>query len=104
MAWNAAPTEFMTGWSEDGTNITVPIASFPEMTAAEADADTGDIRKVLLAMCEQWYSVYNALATADKSTKMVLSRAQTFAAGNEITRSYTMRFTIEPTTIEVVDE
>lgn len=41
MAFNPLPTNLIPSWSENGTNVTFPIASVPELTAAEADAVTG---------------------------------------------------------------
>ena len=57
MAWDPLPPTWMASWSEDGTNITVPIATFTKMTAAEADASSGDIRKVLFAMCDHLWGI-----------------------------------------------
>ncbi len=75
MAFSAVPTTWIPSWSEDGTNITVPIASFPELTAAEADAATGDIRKIVFAIIEKLYQAYNATATADRPTKWTMSKS-----------------------------
>jgi hypothetical protein len=38
------------GYSSDGTNITLPIASLIGLSAAEADAITGDWREILQAI------------------------------------------------------
>jgi hypothetical protein len=38
------------GYSSDGTNITIPIADLPGLSAAEADATTGDWREILQAI------------------------------------------------------
>ncbi len=75
MAFSAVPTTWIASWSEDGTNITVPIASFPELTAAEADGTTGDIRKIVFAIIEKLYQAYNATATADRPTKWTMSKS-----------------------------
>jgi hypothetical protein len=93
MAFSPVPTNFFASWSENGTTISVPIASFPEMTAAEADGATGDIRKILYAICERCWSVWNALATADKPTKMTIGKSSnTNVLTGKITHQYTFTF------------
>jgi hypothetical protein len=44
MAFDPAPSSLFPSWSEDGTTISVPIASIANLTAAEADGTTGDWR------------------------------------------------------------
>lgn len=94
MAFSKTPTDWIASWSEDGTNITVPIASFAELTAAEADASTGDIRKIMFAILECIWTEYNSLPTADRPTKMVIQKSATInTVYNKITNKYI--FTIE---------
>lgn len=105
MAFDPLPPAWMDSWSEDGTTISVPIASFPEMTAAEADATTGDIRKVLFAMCEKLWVEWSSRATADLPAKMTISRSSTVnEATDAITKRYTFTFVTEAATTEVVAE
>lgn len=66
------------------------------MTAAEADAATGDIRKVLYAICEKLWAEWNSRASADLPTKMSISRSTTV---NEITDACTKRFTFTFVTV-----
>lgn len=58
-----SPSTMMAGWSEDGVNITVPISSFPGLTAADADGLTGDARKVVTAFASAAFAWYNNLPT-----------------------------------------
>lgn len=44
-----APKFVFPGYSSDGTNITIPIDNLIGLTAAEADATTGDWREILQA-------------------------------------------------------
>lgn len=105
MAFNPDPNVWIPSWSEDGTNITVPIASFPELSAAEADGSDGDIRKVLFAICDKIWDHWNGLATADRPTKMIVRRSTITndAAGTQ-DRSYTFTFTTAASAEEVVAE
>lgn len=58
-----APSTLFSGWSEDGTDISVPIASFTGLTEAFADATTGDARQVILSFCKSTFEWYNDLST-----------------------------------------
>lgn len=105
MAFDPQPSTWIPSWSENGTDITVPIASFAEMTAAEADAVTGDIRKVLYAICEHLYQEWNSTLAGDKPTKMTIGRTSTVnEANDEITKRYTLTFITTPSSTEVVPE
>lgn len=59
-AWS--PSEMFAGWGEDGTSITVPIASFVGLTADAADGINGDARQVWLSMCAEAFEWYNEVA------------------------------------------
>lgn len=73
MAFNKSPTTLWPSYSSDGTNITIPIAALDGLTAAEADAVTGDWRSIVLAFCATAYRYYSELATADRPTAFVAS-------------------------------
>lgn len=92
MAVSRVPTDWIPNWSEDGTNITVPIASLPELTAAEADAATGDICAILYALLEKLVADWNALAVADRPSKMTIARATSV---NDETGQITRRYTVD---------
>ena len=105
MAFNKRPDVWMPSWSENGTLITVPIATFEELTDAEADGATGDIRKIAWAIIEDWYQTYNALATADRPTKWTMYKStSTNTTTNVATNTFTISFLTEVTGQEVVDE
>jgi len=98
-------TDWIPSWSEDGTDITVPIASFPELTAAEADAVTGDARKIWFAICEQAYASWLATAAADRPEKMVMYKSSSTNVSTGITtHTYQFRFQNEVSAQDVADE
>jgi hypothetical protein len=75
------------------------------MTADEADAATGDIRKVIFAICEALFQTWNATATADHPTMMNISKSTSVdVSTGVITNYYTFRFYTESSGEEVVDE
>lgn len=105
MAWSKTITDWFASYTSNGTNMTLPIASFPELTAAEADVTTGDIRKLLYAFIERCWVKWNSLATADKSTKMVLAKNSFVDSTTGITtHTYTFTFQNVTTAQEVSDE
>lgn len=105
MAFDPAPGTWLDNWTEDGTDITVPIATFPEMTAAEADAATGDIRKVFFAILEKLVDAWNDTDAADRPTKMTVTKSAVIDTGTGVvTNTYTLRFYTSISSQEVVDE
>jgi len=107
MAFSEVPTDWLADWSEDGTDITVPIATFPELTAAEADAVTGDIRKILYAICEKLYQQWLATESADRPSRMSITRSTAVDEVNDrFTRTFQIGFTVESVAggIDVSDE
>jgi hypothetical protein len=54
----------------------MPIASFPELTAAEADAVTGDIQKIFFAFMEKFFNEYYGRVAEDKPQNMKITRLQ----------------------------
>ena len=107
MAQDLKPSTWIPGWSENGTAIAVAdlAAAFPEMTAAEADATTGDIRKVMFAICEQIYNEFNDLPVADRPTKMTVYRSTSVNDQTGITvKTYQFRFEVAVAAQDVADE
>lgn len=99
------PATWIASWSENGTTVSFPLASVPNLTAADADGVTGDIRKVLYDLCEKLYANYNALAAADKPTKMVIRKATAgLDSSGTLSRSFTLTFTTAPSAEDVVAE
>lgn len=74
MAFNKAPTEWIASWSEDGTDVTFPIASVADLTAAEADGTTGDMRAIMLRLTESFYQHISGLAAADQPGELTITR------------------------------
>jgi len=104
-AFNGSVTNWIDNWSEDGTNVTVAIASFPEMTAAEADAATGDIRDVTYALVDMLYDEWESKAAADRPAYMTIGRTTSVTpGGGSMVYSYTFKFTVALTPGEIEDE
>jgi len=110
MAWNPLPATWFTGLTHGGTtclttDMVVPIASFPELQASEIDASTGDVRKMLYAICEQAWQRWNALVSGDRPTKMVLTKSSSVdATSGLVTNVYTFTFKNSITAQDVASE
>lgn len=105
MAFDKTPDTWINDWSENGTLIDVPIASFPELTAAEADGSTGDIRKIWWAILQKLYNEYNALAAGDRPTKWVSTKTTSVnTTTGVVTHTFTNTIYTSVLTEEVVDE
>ena len=98
MAFNPLPQSWFAGLASGGltklaTDLSIPIATFPELIAAEIDPVTGDVRKFLYAVCEKSWLVWNALLLADRPTKMAMSKSSSVdTATGLITNTYTFTF------------
>lgn len=110
MAFNPLPQSWFTGMTDGGTtcqatDLVIPLSTFPELTAAEVDASTGDVRKFLFAFLEKCWSVYNALLTADKPSKMTMAKSATVDTSlGVITNTYVITIKTAIATQEVVAE
>lgn len=104
MAFNAAPTEVIASWAEDGTTVSFDLADVAALDAAESDASTGDSRRILFALLEQYYNWWFGLATADRPTKMTFSKSSSLQSDGAYRNTYTVTFYTEVTGQEVADE
>jgi len=106
MAFDPLPPSWMANWSEDATNITVPLATFTKLTAAEADASSGDIRKVLYAMCDHLWGIWNATAVADRPANMTITRGSQIddTSPDDATRTFVFSFNTTISADEVTAE
>ena len=105
MAFSKVPTDWLAGWSEDATSITVPLATFPQLSAVEADGATGDIRAITHAIMEKLWSEWNGRAAADRPTKMTISKSASVSVATGVTtNTYTIRIMAVSTGENVEDE
>jgi len=103
------PGEVLTsGYTATGTEITMTIGTgglLPEVSSAEADAATGDFRKLMYGTIEGLYSNYAAVPQGDRASKMTINRStseDTQTGG--FTRTYNIQFKLDATGFEVAPE
>lgn len=103
MAFDSQPDTWIDDWSEDATDISVPIASFPKLTAEEADGVTGDVRKLFFAIADEMFTAFDSKATADKPNRMTLSR-KAVVVDEIMTWIYTFKFECNVSDADVATE
>ena len=107
MAWStyAPPAQWVANWSEDATNITIPIASIPEITKEEADGATGDMRKCIYALLAKFYAFWLTIPAADRPAMMAIYRSTSVNdTTGETTQTFQFQFKVTNTGTEVADE
>lgn len=101
------PTQLWNGYTSDGTNITIPIASLSKLTVANANANTGNAADVLWALLDKAVDSINGLSAEAKPTKFALTRANlTVVPGTAgtIRQDYGVQIQLTPTTLDTVEE
>ena len=102
MAYDDVPSGlFGDNYAFSTPNITISNADNPSVTDAEANATTGDSRRILFGLLQDMYTRFNTIDAADRPTKMTFLRSTSV---NDITQQGTVTFTIRFTTGDVVTE
>ena len=96
MAKSAAPNVWLSGYTNHTVGTITITASSLGLTNADIDAATGDIRKVMAALCTKLQQWHDGLATADKLTTFVPTHA-----ANGTTTLYTFSITAAPNTFTI---
>ena len=112
MAMNLAPSHWLPGFellAANGTataqSIAIPLSALPGLSASEANASTGDVRKVARAICAALHKAWNEEAEADRPAQMEISRHTNVDESTDVTtRVYTSRFNVGVSEEEVIDE
>lgn len=78
-------------------SICIPVASITGLTAAEANATTGDIREVMRTTLETFYNYNQSLPEADRSSKMTITelKSDNTNDSNKKFITYTVKFQTE---------
>jgi hypothetical protein len=90
---NIRPTNIFSGYTADANGLTIPFSAIPGLTAAEAHPTTGDAREVIRLILEKYFTVIQALATADKPVSMTITRGSLVGLDSiTVRRSYQLSF------------
>jgi len=102
MAFTDTPSVlFGDNYAFSAPSITISNVDNPSVTDAEANATTGDFRRILFGLLQDMYARFNAIDAADRPTKMTFLRSTSV---NDVTQQGTVTFTIRFTTGDVVTE
>jgi hypothetical protein len=107
---NVTPVQLFSGFTSDGTSITIPLADLSGLTTAEANATTGNGMEVLRTIIATAQAQLATLAPAARPTRSTLLKAApTIATGQGIEpgtlrESYTATFDLRPTGLEPAAE
>lgn len=113
MAFDAKPSTWLgAGYTVDAGNHLIKLTTaeavvkaVPELTDAEANPTTGDIRKVIFALLEAIYQAQLAQLVADRPAQVVVYRSsQTDETTGIVTRTYTVVTKLAIGTIDVAAE
>jgi hypothetical protein len=117
MAFNATPSGWLgSGYTVSGSGTTAAInfgisgntavgEALPEITAIEANATTGDIRKIYYGIIEKLYLSYSGKATADRPNRMTISKSSSVdSTTGLITTNYNIQFVLAATGLDVTAE
>lgn len=85
--------------------VFIPLSVLSNLTAAEANETTGDGRKLAFEICRQVFSSVTGLATADRPSKMSVSRGTpTGVDATTVRQSYTLTFDLDVSSSDVAAE
>ncbi len=104
MPYSDTPTDLFASWAEAAGTITVPLASISELSTAEADGASGSSKAISYALCAEIEAWYAALATADKPTKMVVTKSGPSTTSGVTKTTFVLTFTMETLGLEVEAE
>lgn len=84
------------GAATPSAGVFIPLASLPGLTAAEADAATGDGRKVAFELSRAIFSNFNALPTANRPNRFTITRGVPSGLDQTTVRqTFTLTFDID---------
>lgn len=91
MAFNPSPTGYFPGITTlaSGDAVGTSGVFFPYSSLESYNPNTsGDVRQLIYSIVEAAYDEYSSLATADKPTKLAITRSSSIPSDNVIRNSY----------------
>lgn len=107
MAFDASPSGWFSGLSASATELTIPYSALNDLNQTKSDPDTGDVREVMYNICEAFSDKWANTASADRPAKTTIatSTSITSSAGSDtITKTYTIRVSLDVDTVSITDE
>lgn len=106
------PTQLFPGYEQvaaGGTvtaeSIVIPLSALSGLTTAEANATTGDARKVAFELAKTMHLNIQGMPEADRPAQMLTAESTPTGQGpNEVRKSYTLTFDVNIASVDVADE
>jgi len=101
MAFSATPTSLLPNATNGTNQLIINTAghaspTLAELSTAEANVSTGDLRKIAYALCERMSVWWNALATEDRPTRMTVQKSsQSISGTNRQYMQYVIQFDVD---------
>ncbi|WP_293335944.1 hypothetical protein [Microcoleus sp. CAWBG58] len=105
-----SPAELFPGYTFESNEIRIPIAALTGLTAAEANATTGNGMEILRQIVDRSHFALAALVPAARPTKATVAKPNpSIASGTNVApgtlrQSYTLNFDLQPTSLELASE
>jgi hypothetical protein len=100
MAFDAKPsTWFGAGYAYASDAISFGTSTnanptLTQLTNAEANATTGDVREVMRALCYKFSAVWDATAAADRPGQMTISKQISYDSDGTANENYVFTFNV----------
>jgi len=107
MAFDPAPSGWFPGITNSATELTIPFTSLNQLTQADTDPATGDVREIVYHFCEAFSDQWANTADADRPDKATISTStsvQTVSGSEVLTKIYTIRVELDVGAVDVSDE
>lgn len=105
-----SPVQLFPGYTFESGEIRIPIATLSGLTAAEANAATGNAMEIFRQLVEHLQNQVASLAPAARPTKATITKQNlSIASGVNVTpgtlrQTYTLTFDLQPTALELAAE
>ena len=105
MALTIAPTDWLENYAFSEPNITIPRGDLSGITAAEANATTGDMREIVRGLLEALYQHHQSEPFADRLTQFRISKSvSSDPVENTQEITYSVRCVVAPEDVNVIPE
>lgn len=102
--YSKAPTATFPSYELASGVISIDVADLTGLTEAEANATTGDVRRIAKAILDKLLAVQEAAAVADRSARMVVSKGVSLLDANTRQDGYSLNFQVDLSDADVKAE
>jgi hypothetical protein len=106
MAFNKAPSHWISGYTFDGTNLSIPLAALTGLSSGSANATTGDIREIIQKFQEAMWQKWVSEGSGNTPVEMTLFApvVSTNSTTSVVTRTYQAQYLGTTGTFSIASE